>query len=207
VRRAAGIAAILSLLGSGYGCVKFPVTSTNAVRLFTLSPAEHEAADEARLAGTLRVEEPAVASPYRGTMIAVRDGNLPNEIRYSREGRFAVPVASLLGERLAEMARNGGWFGSVRFPGQGGPADWTLRSRVETFEAHLAEAGLQARVAASFELLRSRDTQCVLFRRYEEAEPVSETNAGAVVAGLTRAFDRTAARFFAEVEAAVEARP
>lgn len=195
----------LILVGVLASCVSLPSSTAPPVRLFTLPPLVADSGPGPRATGTVRIEEPILAAAYRGTFVAIRDGERPSEIRYSREARFAASLGSLLGERLADVAKSGGTFGAVLYPGQAGAADWKLSGRIEIFECRVAGAAMEARVAATVDLERARASERVFSRRYEETSPIPSVDAAAVVEELGRAFDRLAIRAVADAADAAEA--
>lgn len=183
-------------------CVNLPSKTAPVVRLFTFPFVVSERGTAPKAAGSFRIEEPLVASPYRGTLIAIRDAPESTEIRYSREARFAASIGALLGERLADLATDRGEFEAVVRSTESGPVDWRMIESVEVFECRTAGASLEAHVVVTVSLERERTSERVFTRRYEETSPVVGSGAAALIDALARAFDHSARVAIDDVAAA-----
>ena len=183
-------------------CVNLPSKTAPTVRLFTLPLLVSERGPGSKAVGSLRIEEPLIASPYRGTLIAIRDAPQSTEIRYSREARFAASIGALLGERLADLATDRGEFVSVVRAGQSGPADWMMVASVEAFECRVAGASLESHVVMTVSLQRDRGSERVFAGRYEETSAVVGSDAAALIAALARAFDQLGRKVIDDIAAA-----
>ncbi len=136
----------------------------------------------------LAVTEPTVVGALDSERIVVRPSTM--EVTYLARSQWSDRTPKLVQARLIEAFQNSGRIRSVGQPGGAVVNDIGLVTDLHAF--HIDAASNTAVIDLSARLVRDSDGRVAASQRFKAVQPLSGSDAGAMVAGLNQAFDQVA---------------